>query len=85
MEDFQKWLERCIANENCLYYAVIDKATRKIGGKIVNIGFNGDHGTTAIGMLFNEVVAKKTAATEAFYLIAKNVFDMGYRRFGKNY
>lgn len=81
--DFQKWLYSAIAKENCLYYVVIDKATRKIGGRIGNMRFNTDHGTTSIGVLFNDVVAKKPAATEAVYLLAKNVFEMGYRRLGK--
>ena len=80
---FQAWLERTAASEDPLHFAVIDKASGRVGGRQSLMRVDTVHGVVEIGsILWNEPVARRPAATEALYLFARYAFDtLGYRRF----
>lgn len=82
-EAFQSWLEKAAAGEDPLFFAVIDKATGRIGGRQTFMRIEPAHGVIEIGnILWNPPVAGTPAATEALYLFARHAFDdLGYRRF----
>ena len=79
---FGAWLERTAAREDALHFAVIDKASGRVGGRQSLMRIEPVHGVIEIGsILWNEPVGRRPAATEAFYLFAAYVFDgLGYRR-----
>jgi RimJ/RimL family protein N-acetyltransferase len=80
---FDAWLDKAAASEDTLHFAVIDKASGRVGGRQSLMRIEPVHGVIEIGnILWNEPVARRPAATEALYLFAAHVFDgLGYRRF----
>jgi RimJ/RimL family protein N-acetyltransferase len=80
---FQPWLDKAEASSDPLYYAVIDKASGKVAGRQTFLRTDTANGVTEIGHVFwSSLIARGPAATEAFYLFARHVFDdLGYRRF----
>ncbi len=81
--DFQPWLDKAAASDDPLYFAVIDKASGRIAGRQSFMRIDTANGVIEIGnILWNGLVARKPAATEALYLFARHAFDdLGYRRF----
>ncbi|MEX4010134.1 GNAT family N-acetyltransferase [Neoaquamicrobium sediminum] len=81
--DFQPWLDKAAASDDPLYFAVIDKASGRIAGRQSFMRIDTANGVIEIGnILWNGLVARKPASTEALYLFARHAFDdLGYRRF----
>lgn len=79
---FQPWLDKAEASEDPLYYAVIDKATGKAGGRQTFLRIDPANGVIEIGHIhWGPLIARKPAATEAHFLFMKHAFDdLGYRR-----
>ncbi len=79
----QAWISMTLAAPDQLYFAVIDTATGRCGGRHALMRLRPEHGSIEIGgVLWGAGVAKTRLATEAFYITAKHVFDdLGYRRF----
>jgi RimJ/RimL family protein N-acetyltransferase len=82
-EAFQAWLDKAEASTDPLYYAVIDKASGRVAGRQTFLRIDTANGVIEIGhILWSSLIARTPAATEAFYLFARHVFDdLGYRRF----
>jgi RimJ/RimL family protein N-acetyltransferase len=83
MAAFTPWLERSVASEDPLFFAVIDKATGRAEGRQGLMRIDTANGVIEIGnILWGPEIARKRVATEALYLCAAYVFDtLGYRRF----
>ena len=62
---------------------MIDKASGRVAGRQSFMRIDTANGVIEIGnILWNGLVARKPAATEALYLFARHAFDnLGYRRF----
>jgi RimJ/RimL family protein N-acetyltransferase len=82
-EAFQPWLEKAGPSLDPLYFTVIDKDSGKIAGRQTFMRIDAPNGVIEIGaILWNGLVSRKPAATEALYLFARHAFDdLGYRRF----
>lgn len=80
---FQPWLDQAQASADPLYFAVVDKASGRIAGRQTFMRIDAANGVVEIGaILWNGLVARRPAATEALYLFARHAFDdLGYRRF----
>lgn len=80
---FQPWLEKSAASEDPLFFAVVDAATGKVLGRQTLMRIDPTFGVIEIGNIcWGPDMARTAAATEAFYLFARHVFDdLGYRRF----
>ena len=82
-EEFVPWLKRATASQDPMFFAVIDLASRRVAGRQTLMRIDPANGVVEIGnILWSSIMARKPAATEAFYLFARHVFDeLGYRRF----
>ncbi len=80
---FEPWLKANEASADPLMFAIIDRATGRVGGRQTFLRIDPQHGVIEIGyILFGTAIARTRVATEAIYLFAKHVFDeLGYRRF----
>ena len=80
---FDAWLDKVAASPDPLFFAVIDKASGKAGGRQTLMRIDPAHGVVEIGnILWGPGIARTRIATEALYLFARHVFeDLGYRRF----
>lgn len=82
-DELQPWLENAQASEDPLFFAVIDKASKRIAGRQSLMRIDPAFGVIEIGHIYwSSLVARTPAATEAQYLFQKYVFqDLGYRRY----
>lgn len=77
------WAQRWAASDDPLFFAVVDKATGRVGGRQALMRFDAAHGVIEIGsILWGPEIARTRTATEALYLSAAYAFDdLGCRRF----
>jgi RimJ/RimL family protein N-acetyltransferase len=79
---FEGWLARACASEDPLFYTVIDVSTGRCEGRQALMRITPEHGVIEIGnILWGPRIARSRVATEALFLHARYVFELGYRRF----
>lgn len=80
---FHPWLEMAEASEDPLYFAVLDRASGRVGGRQTLMRIDPRNGVIEIGNIYwGPLIARRPASTEAFYLFARYIFEeLGYRRF----
>ena len=80
--EFTEWAVRAEASEDPLFFAVIDSATQRAGGRQALMRFDQAHGVVEVGhILWGPAIARTRVATEAFFLLADYVFStLGCRR-----
>ena len=80
--DFVAWIEKAAASTDPIFFAVVDKATNRTEGRQAFMRIDTTHGVIEIGNIFwGLAIARRRAATEAFFLFAAHAFDtLGYRR-----
>ena len=81
--EFEGWLLRAQASVDPLFFAVIDRATGRAGGRQTLMRIDAANGVIEVGNIFwGPAIARTRVATEALWLFASHVFrDLGYRRF----
>ena len=81
-EDFGGWLERSARSEDPLFFAVVDRDSGRCEGRQGLMRITPEHGVVEIGnILWGPAISRTRVSTEALYLHAKYIFDLGYRRF----
>ena len=80
---YHDWATAAEASKDPLYFAVIDKATGKAGGRQTLMRHDTANGVIEVGHIYwGPQIAGQRTATEALFLFASYVFDeLGYRRF----
>jgi RimJ/RimL family protein N-acetyltransferase len=79
---FDAWMEKSAASEDPLFFAVVDQASGKVVGRQTLMRIDPVHGVAEIGNIYwGPDLSRTPGATEAMYLFAKTIFDLGYRRY----
>ena len=80
---FTAWLTERAALRDPLYYTVLERTSGRALGCLTLMEIRPEMGVIEVGHIFYSPALQKTpAATDAFYLVAKMVFEeLGYRRF----
>ena len=79
---FEQWLTGHSAIEDPLFYAIIDTSSGKAVGIATYLRIQPAVGVIEVGHInYSPALQQTTAATEAMYLMMKNVFELGYRRY----
>jgi RimJ/RimL family protein N-acetyltransferase len=83
LADLKAWIARAAPREDPLFFAVVDHATGRCGGRQALMRITPEHGVAEIGsILWGPEISRTRMATEALYLMARHVFDdLKYRRF----
>ncbi len=83
LADLRAWIALVAQREDLLFFAVVDQATGRCGGRLALMRIAPEHGVIEIGsILWGPGVARTRLATEALFLMARYCFDdLGYRRF----
>ncbi len=81
-KEFGKWLIWAQAQTDKFFFAVIDQVSELAVGMTSYLGMKPEFGSVEIGHInFSPRLRRRTAATEAIYLMMKRPFDdLGYRR-----
>ena len=80
---FTEWLVERADSNDPLFYAVVDRDSGTARGMASLMRIDQDNGVIEVGHIwFAPVLQRTRQATEAIYLLARDVFDdLGYRRF----
>ena len=80
-EAFLTWLGDRGARPDQVLYALVDKRTGTAEGLYLLINIENAMGRIEMGLVLGAKLSRATAATEAFYLLGRYVFEtLGYRR-----
>ncbi len=80
--DYRAWVVAQAGREDPRFYAIIDLASGKAGGVASYMRIDPANGCIEVGGIkLTPLVSRKPAMTEAMYLMMKNAFDLGYRRY----
>jgi RimJ/RimL family protein N-acetyltransferase len=78
----EHWINITCQDEDPLFYAIVDLATGKALGVASYLRIQPEVGVIEVGHInFSPALQQTTVATEAMYLMMKNAFDLGYRRY----
>jgi RimJ/RimL family protein N-acetyltransferase len=81
-QEFRAWLESREHSEDPLYFAIVDAPSGRAAGLASYLRIDPPHGVIEVGPLaFSPLLQRTRAATEAMYLMMRNAFDLGYRRY----
>jgi RimJ/RimL family protein N-acetyltransferase len=79
---FNAFLEREAASEDPLFFAIVDRASELAVGQAAFLRFELVHKVVEVGhIIFTPRLQRTVGATEAMFLMARHVFDLGYRRY----
>jgi RimJ/RimL family protein N-acetyltransferase len=82
LADYQAWMERTCLGEDPLFHTIIDAATGTAAGVASYLRLDPEHGVIEVGHInYAPRLQRSPAATEAMYLLMKQVFELGYRRY----
>jgi len=82
LDGYLAWLEPRPASADPLFFAIVDAATRRATGLGAYLRIEPDAGSVEVGHLqFSPLLQRTPAATEAMYLMMRNAFELGYRRY----
>jgi len=80
--DLLDWALEFINSPDPWMYAVVDIVSNKVRGVASYLRITPSSGSAEVGHIhFSKSLKHTRAATEAMYLMAKHVFDVGYRRY----
>ena len=78
---FRQWMEETCLEEDPMFFAILPAATGQAAGVASYLRIASETGVIEIGHLnYSLQMQRSPAATEAAYLMIRNVFDLGYRR-----
>ena len=76
------WMARVCQGTDPLFYAIVDQGTGKAVGVASYLRLDPASGVIEVGHIaYSPLLQRTPAATEAMYLLMKQVFDLGYRRY----
>ena len=79
---FDTYLKRASVSEDPLFFAIVDKSSAVASGMAAYLRIDPAHKVIEVGhILFTPKLQRTVAATEAMFLMAQHVFDLGYRRY----
>lgn len=82
LADYRAWLEAKQPSDDPLFFAIVDSATELAVGVASYLRIDVANGSIEVGHLqFSPLLQRTAAATEAMYLMMKQAFDLGYRRY----
>lgn len=82
LDAYVTWLAKACQGTDPLFYAIIDLVTGKAVGVASYLHLDPANGVIEVGHIaYSPFLQRTPAATEAMYLLMKQVFDLGYRRY----
>ena len=82
LADYRAWLEAKRQSDDPLFFAIVDSTTELAVGVASYLRIDAANGTIEVGHLqYSPLLQRTAAATEAMYLMMKQAFDLGYRRY----
>jgi RimJ/RimL family protein N-acetyltransferase len=81
-EEYLEWLAPRPASEDPLFFAFVDLRRGEAVGMGSYLRIEAAHGVVEVGHLaFSPLMQRSPVATEAMYLMMRNAFELGFRRY----
>jgi RimJ/RimL family protein N-acetyltransferase len=81
-DEYRAWLEPKPGSEDPLFFAFVDRARGQAVGTGAYMRIEPTHGVMEVGHLaYSPLMQRSPVATEAMYLMMRNAFGLGYRRY----
>jgi RimJ/RimL family protein N-acetyltransferase len=81
-DEYRAWLEPRPASEDPLFFAFVDLQRSQAVGTGAYLRIDAANGVMEVGHLaFSPLMQRTPVATEAMYLMMRNAFELGYRRY----
>ncbi len=82
LADYRSWMETNCLGEDPLFFAIIDLADEQPAGVASYLRIAPESGSIEVGHIhYAPRLQRRPAATEAMYLMMKQAFALGYRRY----
>lgn len=82
LEEYRQWLAATCLGDDPMFFSVIDKATGQAAGVASYLRINPGAGSIEVGHInYAPAMQRTPMATEAMYLMMRNAFELGYRRY----
>jgi RimJ/RimL family protein N-acetyltransferase len=82
LSQLEDWINATCEGDDPLFYAIVDLKNGQALGVASYLRIQPNVGVIEVGHInFSPMLQQTTAATEAMYLMMKNAFDLGYRRY----
>jgi RimJ/RimL family protein N-acetyltransferase len=79
---YRAWMDKTCGGDDPLFFAIVDPATDRAAGVASYLRIDTVAGSIEVGHLrFSSLVQRTPAATEAMYLMMRQAFTLGYRRY----
>jgi RimJ/RimL family protein N-acetyltransferase len=81
-EEYRAWLEPRALSEDPLFFAFVDRGRGQAVGMGAYLRIDTANGVVEVGHLaFSPLMQRTPLATEAMYLMMRQAFELGYRRY----
>jgi RimJ/RimL family protein N-acetyltransferase len=81
-ETYEQWMNQVCLGDDPLFFAIVDNATNRAIGVASYLRIDPTNGVIEVGHInYSPLLQRTKLATEAMYLMMKNVFHLGYRRY----
>ena len=81
-EEYSQWLNSVSSTDDPLFYTIISKSSGKAVGVASYLRIKPESGSIEVGHIhFSPLLKRSPPATEAMFLMMKQAFDLGYRRY----
>ena len=81
-ESYRQWVEASSASADPLFFAIVERDSGKPVGVASYLRIEPKGGSVEVGNLaYSPLLQRKPAATEAMFLMMRNAFELGYRRY----
>jgi RimJ/RimL family protein N-acetyltransferase len=82
LADYEAWVRDVSSKDDPLFHAVLDGATGRAIGVASYLRIDPPAGSIEVGHIaYSPRLQRTPAATEAMYLMMRNAFELGYRRY----
>ncbi len=76
------WMQTCCMGNDPSFFAIMDQQTEKAVGVASYLRINPPHGSLEVGHIhYSPLLQKTIAGTEAMFLMMRQAFTLGYRRY----
>ena len=80
--DYEAWVRQAAASADPLFFAIVDRTSARATGVAAYLRIAPEAGSIEVGHInFSPLLQRTPAATEAMYLMMKQAFELGYRRY----
>jgi RimJ/RimL family protein N-acetyltransferase len=82
LDEYRTWMDSVYAGDDPLFFAVIDLKLNRAVGVVSYLRVEPKNGSIEVGHLaYSPLMQRTPVATESMYLMMKQAFDLGYRRY----